>query len=83
MIMLRGARGYGFNSSFTLPYGTDRFVPGPTQVCPGRRSGRCGGLCRGVVLPGPGPRLRVLSVCVAPGRAAVRPPPCVFERYGA
>ena len=40
----------------------DRFVPGPIRVCPGRGSGRCGGLCRGVVLLGPGPR----SVCVAP-----------------
>ena len=40
----------------------DRFVPGPIRVCPGRGSGRCGGLCRSVVLIGPGPR----SVCVAP-----------------
>ena len=40
--------------------GPDRFVPGPTRVCPCRRFGRCGGLCRGVVLLGPGPR----SVCV-------------------
>ena len=37
----------------------DRFVPGPIRVCPGRGSGRCGGLCRCVVLLGPGPH----SVC--------------------
>ena len=40
----------------------DRFVPGPVRMSPGRGSGRCGGLCRSVVLLGPGPR----SVCVAP-----------------
>ena len=61
------------------PCGPDRFVPGPTRVCPGRRSGRCGGLCRGVVLLGPGPR----SVCVAPFASgpSLVPRPCVFEQY--
>ena len=51
----------------------DRFVPGPTRVWPGRGSGRCGGLCRSVVLLGPGPRSVCRPVRVRPLPANLRP----------
>ena len=71
----RGARGsrcgllvVGSSGGFSGPWVVsgpccpDRFLPGPIRVCPGRGPGRCGGLCRSVVLLGPGPR----SVCLTP-----------------